>query len=62
MLLQHGANIEARTAKGGWTPLLHAAKAGRLAVVRTLVAAGANVHVSQPVRLRRRCGVLKQEM
>ena len=47
VLLDGGADVQARS-KGGFTPLLFAARAGDLDVTRMLIAAGANVDDTAP--------------
>jgi ankyrin repeat protein len=44
VLIYAGANLEAQTRLGGFTPLLVASQTGTADVVRTLLAAGADVH------------------
>lgn len=44
LLIQHGADVNARGYQGG-TPLMYAANGGRLDNVRVLIAAGAGVNV-----------------
>ena len=41
LLLKHGAEVDAREAKQGWTPLMAASKKGHSEVVKLLIAAGA---------------------
>jgi ankyrin repeat protein len=50
-LIARGADIRARS-NGGFTPLLFAAREGRIAAVRTLLKAGANLDEALPVRGR----------
>jgi ankyrin repeat protein len=44
LLLDHGADVEARDAAGGATPLYQAAAWGRTAVIELLIARGADVN------------------
>ena len=50
-LIERGADIHARS-NGGFTALLFAAREGRIAAVRTLLKAGANLNDALPVRGR----------
>ena len=47
LLIEHGADVRARS-KGGFTPILFAARAGNLDSTRALLAAGADVNDAAP--------------
>jgi ankyrin repeat protein len=51
-LIEHGADVHARS-KGGFTPLLFAARTGDVDSARVLLAAGANVNEAMPVESKR---------
>ena len=56
VLLEHGAQVNDRTPRGQWTPLMHAAKAGHTTVAKVLIDNGADVNDTLPVTLHHTVG------
>lgn len=56
VLLEHGAQVNDRTPRGQWTPLMHAAKAGHTSVAKVLIDNGADVNDTLPVTLHHTVG------
>ncbi|KAI1087485.1 ankyrin [Rostrohypoxylon terebratum] len=51
ILLEHGAEIDARCSSQQWTPLHYATKNGQIGVMATLLKAGANINARAPLAI-----------
>jgi hypothetical protein len=57
LLIENGADLNAKGVTLGWTPLMHAIQAGKPKIVELLLKAGANKHIkTEPRRIKTKSG------